>query len=143
MNIYVGNLPYTANEEDLKELFSGHGEVSSVRIITDRDTGQSKGFAFIDMPNDEQAKQAITALEGAEFMGRNLRVNESKPREERGGGGRGGFNRGGGGGGRGGFNRGGGGGGGYNRGGGGGGGYNRGGGGGGYNRGGGGGGDRY
>ena len=103
MNIYVGNLPYTANEEELKELFSNHGEVTSVRIIMDRDTGQSKGFGFIDITSDDDALSAIEALEGAEFQGRNLRVNQSKPREDkpRGGGGgyRGGGNRGGGGGG--------------------------------------------
>ena len=122
MNIYVGNLPYTANEDELKELFESHGEVTSVRIITDRDTGQSKGFGFIDMTNDDEATSAIEALEGAEFQGRNLRVNQSKPREERPRGGGGGGYRGGGGGNRGG------GGGGY-RGGGGGGGYRGGGGG--------------
>ena len=138
MNIYVGNLPYSANEEDLKEVFSAHGEVTSVRIIMDRETGKSKGFGFIDMPNDDEATSAIEALEGAEFQGRNLRVNQSKPREERPRGGGGGY-RGGGGGGY----RGGGGGGGYRGGGGGGGGggYRGGGGGGGYR--GGGGGDRY
>ncbi|MCM8543113.1 MAG: RNA-binding protein, partial [Lentisphaeraceae bacterium] len=102
MNIYVGNLPYTANEEDLKELFSNHGEVTSVRIITDRDTGQSKGFGFIDMSNDDEATSAIEALEGAEFQGRNLRVNQSKPKEDRPRGGGGGFRGGGGGGNRGG-----------------------------------------
>ena len=144
MNIYVGNLPYSANEEDLKEVFAAHGEVTSVRIITDRDTGQSKGFGFIDMPNDEEATAAIEALEGAEFQGRNLRVNQSKPREDRPRGGGGGYRGGGGGGYRGGGGGGhrGGGGGGY-RGGGGGGGYRGGGGGGGYRGGGGGGGDRY
>lgn len=106
MNIYVGNLLYTANEEDLKELFSNHGEVTSVRIITDKETGQSKGFGFIDMTNDDEALAAIEALEGAEFEGRNLRVNQAKPRDDkprggggghRGGGNRGGGNRGGGG----------------------------------------------
>ena len=130
MNIYVGNLPYTANEEDLKEVFAAHGQVTSVRIVTDRETGQSKGFGFIEMPNDEEATRAIEALEGAEFQGRNLRVNQSKPREERPRGGGGGGYRGGGGGG------------GYRGGGGGGGGYRGGGGGGGGYRGGGGGGDR-
>lgn len=98
MNIYVGNLPYTANEEELKELFSNHGEVTSVRIITDKDTGQSKGFGFIDITSDDDALSAIESLEGAEFQGRNLRVNQSKPREDkpRGGGYRGGNGGGGG-----------------------------------------------
>lgn len=149
MDIYVGNLSYDATEEELKEFFSSYGFVKSVRIIMDKETGRSKGFAFVEMPNSEEGQAAVEQAEGAEFLGRNLRVNEAKARENRGGGrggnrGGGGFNRGGGRGGYGGGgNRGGGGGygGGGNRGGGGG--YNRGGGGGGYNRGGGGyGGDR-
>ena len=123
MDIYVGNLSYNATEEELKEFFSAYGEVKSVRIIMDKETGRSKGFAFVEMPNDAEGHAAVEAAEGAEFLERNLRVNEAKARENRGGrGGGGGFNRGGG-------NRGGGGyGGGGNRGGGYGGGGNRGGG---------------
>jgi RNA recognition motif-containing protein len=129
MNIYVGNLSHSATEDDVRELFAGYGEVSSAKIILDRETRQSRGFAFVEMDDDQSGNQAIQELNGAQFMGRPLRVNEAQPRESGGGGG---FNRGGGGGG---FNRGGGGGGGFNRGGGGGG-FNRGGGGG-YDRGGG------
>jgi RNA recognition motif-containing protein len=127
MNIYVGNLSHSATEDDVRELFAGYGEVSSAKIILDRETRQSRGFAFVEMDDDQSGNQAIQELNGAQFMGRPLRVNEAQPRESGGGGG---------------FNRGGGGGGGFNRGGGGGGGFNRGGGGGGFNRGGGGGYDR-
>ncbi|MBX3102564.1 MAG: RNA-binding protein [Bacteroidetes bacterium] len=130
MNIYVGNLSHSATEDDVRELFGGYGAVTSAKIILDRETRQSRGFAFVEMEDDTAGSQAIQELNGAQFMGRPLRVNEAQPRESNGGG----FNRGGGGGG--GFNRGGGGGGGFNRGGGGGGGFNRGGGGG-YDRGGG------
>ncbi len=148
MNIYVANISYSADDAELEALFAEHGEVTSARIITDRETGRSRGFGFVEMANDDEANSAIEALNGFDLQGKELSVKEAAPREERprSGGGGGGFNRGGGGGG--GFNRGGsGGGGGYNRGGsggsGGGGGYNRGGsggsGGGGYNKGGGGG----
>ena len=116
--IYVGNLSYQTTEGDLTDLFEQVGQVESVNIITDRDTGRSKGFAFVEM-SDEDAEKAIAQFNGTEVNGRSVTVNEARPREERGGG-RGGYggNRGGGGG-RGGFggNRGGGGG---NRGGGGG-----------------------
>ncbi|MCM8530184.1 MAG: RNA-binding protein [Lentisphaeraceae bacterium] len=109
MDIYVGNLSYSATEEDIKEFFSAYGEVKSVRIIMDKETGRSKGFSFVEMPNADEANAAIEAAEGAEFQERNLRVNEAKPRENnnRGGGNRGGggFNRGGGNRGGGGFNR--------------------------------------
>src|ERR1043165_1211370 len=112
--IYVGNLSYQTTEGDLTDLFEQVGQVESVNIITDRDTGRSKGFAFVEM-SDEDAEKAIAQFNGTEVNGRSVTVNEARPREERGGGGRGGFggNRGGGGG-RGGFggNRGGGGGGG-------------------------------
>ena len=113
--IYVGNLSYQTTEGDLTDLFEQVGQVESVNIITDRDTGRSKGFAFVEM-NDEDAEKAIAHFNGTEVQGRSVTVNEARPREERGGG-RGGFggNRGGGGGGgRGGYggNRGGGGGGG-------------------------------
>lgn len=94
MNIYVGNLSYNCSEADLRTAFSAYGEVDSVRIITDRDTGRSKGFGFIEMPNDSEANAAIQALNGSELMERTIKVNEARPREERGG-------RGGGGGGRG------------------------------------------
>ena len=105
MDIYVGNLPYSATEDGIKEFFGAHGQVNGVRIIMDKETGRSKGFAFVEMPNADEANSAVEATEGAEFEGRNLRVNEAKPRENNRGGGRGG-NRGGGGGG--GYNRGGG-----------------------------------
>ena len=134
MNIYVGNLSWNLKDQDLANLFTPYGEVASAKIVMDKFTQRSKGFGFVEMANDEQAQAAIAQLNGSEVDGRNLVVNESRPKEEGGGGGYkkgggGGFNRGGGGGG---FNRGGGGGG-FNRGGsGGGGGYKKGGGGGGY-----------
>ncbi len=116
--IYVGNLPFSATEEQVEQLFAAHGEVVSVALPTDRETGRPRGFGFVEMEKDA-ASAAIRALDGADFGGRNLRVNEAEPRENRGGGGgRGGY--GGGGGGRGGY---GGGGGGYGGGGGGRGGY--------------------
>lgn len=87
MRIYVGNLPYTAAESDLKELFEGYGVVESVQMIRDRDTGQSKGFAFVEMPNNSEAQAAIQGLNGQPFSNRNLTVNEARPRPERGGGG--------------------------------------------------------
>lgn len=86
MNIYVGNLSYTTSEDDLLELFENIGQVDSARIITDRDTGRSKGFGFVEMADAAQAKAAIEQLNGTAFGGRNLTVNEAKPRnEERGG----------------------------------------------------------
>ena len=83
MNIYVGNLFYGMSEDELRDQFASYGEVSSVRIITDRETRRSKGFGFVDMPNDEEAKKAIEELNGKEVSGRTLRVNEARPREER------------------------------------------------------------
>lgn len=83
MNIYVGNLPYTISEDDLNDAFSEFGEVASVSIIKDKFSGQSKGFGFVEMPNDSEAEEAIKALNEREFKGRNLRVNQAKPREER------------------------------------------------------------
>ena len=130
--IYVGNLPWRATDAQLSQLFGQHGEVNDAKIVTDRETGRSRGFGFVTMANDEAAQAAIRALNGFSLEGRSLVVNEA--REQTGGGGGGGPRRGGGGYG------GGGGGGGYGGGGGGGGGYGRGGGGGGYGRGGGGGG---
>jgi RNA recognition motif-containing protein len=117
--LYVGNLPYTATEEELSSLFSQAGTVTSVAIIKDRETGRSKGFAFIEMSNSDEAQKAISILNGRDMGGRDLRVSIARPREEGGGGGgRGGFGGGRGGSGRGGGQRrsggGGGGGGGYN-----------------------------
>jgi RNA recognition motif-containing protein len=129
MNIYVGNLSWGLTDQDLANLFAPFGEVSSAKIVMDKFTNRSKGFGFVEMANDEQAQAAISQLNGSEVEGRNLVVNESRPKE--GGGGdykKKSF----GGGGGGGFRKGGGGGGGYRGGNGGGGGYNRGGGGGGY-----------
>ena len=83
MNIYCGNIAYTTTEDDLRDLFSQHGEVSAVRVITDRDTGRSKGFGFVEMVDDGEAKQAIAALDGKDFMGRDVRINEARPREPR------------------------------------------------------------
>lgn len=110
MNIFVGSLPFKLQEADLKQLFEAYGEVSSVKLINDRETGRSKGFGFVEMPDDESAQQAISALNGSEVSGRTIAVSqaeERKPSERksfggggnRGGGGYGGGNRGGGGGG--------------------------------------------
>ncbi|MCC8410973.1 RNA-binding protein [Mucilaginibacter sp. UR6-1] len=122
MNIFVGSLPYQLQEEDLRALFEPFGEVSSAKLIMDRETGRSKGFGFVEMPEDESAQAAIDALNKSEVKGRSIAVSQAENKKPSGGGerrGGGGFNRGGGGGG-------------YNRGGGGG--YSRGGDGGGYNR---------
>ncbi|MFO0833603.1 MAG: RNA-binding protein [Phycisphaerales bacterium] len=116
MKLYVGNLPFKATENDLRELFAQHGDVASATIVMDRETGRPRGFGFVEFANDEHARAAMAALNGKNYDGRDLTVNEAKPREGGGGGGgRGGF--GGGGGGRGGFGGGGGGGGGRGRGG--------------------------
>jgi RNA recognition motif-containing protein len=125
--LYVGNLSYDVNSSDLEQLFAQYGTVQSAEVISDRDTGRSKGFGFVQMGSDEEAQAAISALNGQEHSGRSLTVNEAKPREDRprgggggfgggrggggGGGGRGGYGGGGGGGGRGGYGGGGGGGG--------------------------------
>jgi len=82
MTIYVGNLSYRATEEDLKSVFAEYGEVKRVVLPTDRDTGRLRGFAFVDMVEDAQEDAAIAKLDGAEWMGRQLRVNKAKPREE-------------------------------------------------------------
>jgi RNA recognition motif-containing protein len=110
--LYVGNLPYSVDSSELEQMFTPYGAVSSAQIITDRETGRSKGFGFVEMANDGEADAAINALNGQDNGGRPLTVNEARPREDRGGGGggRGGF---GGGGGRGGYGGGGGGRGGY------------------------------
>jgi cold-inducible RNA-binding protein len=101
MDIYVGNLPYTATEEDVIGLFTAYGPVERVKIITDRETGRSKGFAFVTIGDQTQLNAAIEALNGYDYQGRALRVNASEPKEARpsGGGGYGGERRGGGGGG--------------------------------------------
>jgi len=110
MKIYVGNLPWSIDESALSQLFESYGEVTSANIITDRETGRSRGFGFIEMHDDEQARGAIAGLAEHQVDGRALNVNEAKPRPDRGGGG-GGGGRSGGGGGRGGYGGGGGGGG--------------------------------
>ena len=83
MDIYVGNLAYATTEEELQGLFSQYGAVAEARVVKDRVTGRSKGFGFVEMPNADEAKAAIEAINGIEFGGRPLRVNESRPREER------------------------------------------------------------
>lgn len=96
--IYVGGLPYSATEQQLSELFAQHGAVESARVITDKFTGQSRGFGFVEMATEEDAKKAIAALNATQMGGRTLTVNEAKPQEPRsggGGGGRGGFGGGG------------------------------------------------
>lgn len=114
--MYVGNLSYDATDSDIRELFEAHGEVADVFIVKDRESGRARGFAFVTMGTPEEMNAAIEALNGVEFLGRALAINEARPREERpprsggfnrGGdrGGRGGFNRGGDRGERGGFNR--------------------------------------
>ena len=93
--LYVGNLPYETNESDLQALFEGAGAVASVNIVRDRATGQARGFAFVEMNDDDGARRAITELDRHEFGGRSLTVNEARPMAPRGdGGGGGGFNRG-------------------------------------------------
>lgn len=97
--IYVGGLPYSTTEGQLQEVFAVHGAVESARVITDKFTGRSRGFGFVEMSSDEEAKKAIEALNGTELEGRTLTVNEARPQERRPGGGGGGGDRGGGGGG--------------------------------------------
>jgi len=133
MKLYVGNLPFSTSEDELRELFEQYGGVSTADIVMDRDTGRPRGFGFVEMPNDSEAQTAIDNLHGKPFGGRDLTVNEARPRQAGGGGGggggrggyggggggRGGYGGGGGGGGRGGYGGGGGGRGGYGGGGGG------------------------
>ncbi len=122
MKLYVGNLSFQTSSEELQQLFSQAGTVESATVVEDRDTGRSRGFGFVEMASKEEGEKAIQQFNGTDLNGRNLTVNEARPREDRGnrggggGGGRGGFggNRGGGGGGRGGYGGGGGGGGGRN-----------------------------
>jgi len=90
MNIYVGNLSFETNDGSLRAAFEAHGEVSSAQVITDRDTGSSRGFGFVEMPSDQEAQAAMTALDGSDLDGRQIKVNQAKPRGERRGGGGGG-----------------------------------------------------
>lgn len=83
MNIYIGNLPYNVSEEDLRDAFGQFGQVQSANIITDKFSGRSKGFGFVDMPNDSEAREAIEAMNDKDFKGRTIKVNEARPREER------------------------------------------------------------
>ena len=94
MNIYVGNLSFDASENDLREAFGAHGEVSSVNIIMDRATGRPRGFGFVEMANDEEARKAIEAINLTEIAGRAVNVNEARPRAPRRPGGGGGGHRG-------------------------------------------------
>lgn len=96
MSIYVGNLSYEVTQEDLSNVFAEYGTVTRVQVPVDRETGRMRGFAFVEMQAEAEETAAIEALDGAEWMGRNLKVNKAKPREERGDGGRGRDNRGGG-----------------------------------------------
>ena len=102
-NIYVGNLSFDASEDQVRSLFEAYGAVDKVSIVTDRDTGQPRGFAFVEMPDDDAATKAMEALNGTSLGGRNLNINEARPKADRprsgGGGGRGGGGYGGGGGG--------------------------------------------
>lgn len=83
MNIYVGNLAYSLSESELRDAFAAYGEVSSVKILMDRETGRSRGFGFVEMPNQNEAEAAVTECNGKEVGGRPLRVNEARPREAR------------------------------------------------------------
>jgi len=100
-NIYVGNLSFDASEDQVRSLFEAYGAVDKVNIVTDRDTGQPRGFAFVEMMDDDAANKAIEALNGTNLGGRNLNINEARPKTDRprggGGGGRGGYGGGGGG----------------------------------------------
>jgi cold-inducible RNA-binding protein len=84
-NLFVGNMSFQTTEAELTELFQGYGQVTRVHVATDRETGRARGFAFIEMPNDEEANAAVTALNGKEVGGRALKVNEARPREARSG----------------------------------------------------------
>jgi RNA recognition motif-containing protein len=85
MNIFVANLAFTATEAEVRQLFEGYGTVDTVRLMTDRDTGRPRGFGFVEMSNDTQARAAIAGLNGKDLSGRPLTINEARPREERGG----------------------------------------------------------
>ena len=92
-NIFVGNLSFNTNEEELRQLFEPHGQVDRVSIMTDRDTGRSRGFGFVEMASNEDGEKAITALNGTQVGGRTINVNEARPKTERAGGGGGGGGR--------------------------------------------------
>ena len=83
MNIYVGNLSYSLSESELRDAFAAYGEISSVKVLMDRETGRSRGFGFVEMPNQSEAETAVTEVNGKEVGGRALRVNEARPREAR------------------------------------------------------------
>ncbi len=83
MNIYVGNLSYEITDDEVRDIFSPHGEISSLSIIKDKYSGQSKGFGFVEMPNQAEAEEAIKALNESDLKGRNIKVNQAKPKEER------------------------------------------------------------
>ncbi len=83
VNIYVGNLSYQASDDDLRQAFETHGQVSSAQVIRDKFTGRSRGFGFVEMPNNEEAQKAIDSLNNEEIAGRPVRVNEARPREDR------------------------------------------------------------
>ena len=91
MSIYVGNLSYDASQDDINAVFAEYGSVQRVHLPTDRETGRPRGFAFVEMSSEDEESAAIEALDGAEWMGRDLRVNKARPREQRGGGGGGRF----------------------------------------------------
>jgi len=90
MNIYVGNLPFSTTDDELQDLFSQFGEVRRAQIITDRESGRSRGFGFVEMDDDEAAQEAMAALNAQQYGGRSLTVNEARPKNDRGGGGGGG-----------------------------------------------------
>lgn len=83
MKIYIGNMPYSVTSEELEALFGAHGRVQDAQVITDRETGRSKGFGFIDMPDNSEADEAIKALNGTQLSGRQITVNQARPRRER------------------------------------------------------------
>jgi RNA recognition motif-containing protein len=91
MNIYVGNLSYQCTDEDLRSAFAAYGEVTSAKVITDKFTGQSRGFGFVEMSSDTEGNAAINGLNGKDLKGRQLKVNEARPKTEGNGGGRGGY----------------------------------------------------
>ncbi len=82
MNIYIGNLPYSISEDELRDLFAAHGEVSSANIIMDRESGRSKGFGFVEMPDKAQGEAAVNAINQTDVQGRSVRVNEARPRND-------------------------------------------------------------
>ncbi len=98
MRIYVGNLPWSVDDDALHNMFEEHGSVASANVITDRETGRSRGFGFVEMHDDNEARTALSAMENLQLEGRTLTINEARPRANRGGGGGGGFGGGGGGG---------------------------------------------